>query len=84
MKEILHYNNQYQSNKMKQGLKHEKKIIWLYENKLDCKFSETSFVKSQSYSFLGASPDGEIHGGLVDMKRIFKIPKESSMLTWNM
>ena len=31
MKEILHYNNQYQSNKMKQGLKDEKKIILEYE-----------------------------------------------------
>ena len=71
MKEILHYNNQYQSNKMKQGLKDEKKIIWLYENKLDCKVSETGFVISQSYPFLGASPDGELDGGLVEIKRIF-------------
>lgn len=71
MKEILHYNNQYQSNKMKQGLKDEKKIIWLYENKLDCKVSETGFVISQSYPFLGASPDGEVDGGLVEIKRIF-------------
>ena len=71
MKEILHYNNQYQSNKMKQGLKDEKKIICLYENKLDCKVSETGFVISQSYPFLGASPDGEVDGGLVEIKRIF-------------
>lgn len=66
MKEILHYNNQCQSNNMKQGMKDEKKIIWLYENKLDCKVSETGFVISQSYPFLGASPDGEVDGGLVD------------------
>jgi len=52
MKVILHYNNQYQSNKMKQGLKDEKKIIWLYENKLDCRVSETGFVISQSCPFL--------------------------------
>ena len=52
MKEILHYNNQYQSNKRKQGLKDEK-IIWLYENILDFKDSETGFVLSQSYPFLG-------------------------------
>ena len=71
MKEILHYNNQYQSNKMKQGLKDEKKIILEYENKLDCKVSETGFVISQSHPFLGASPDGEVDGGLVEMKRIF-------------
>lgn len=70
MKEILHYNNQYQSNKMKQGLKDEK-IILEYENKLDCKVSETGFVISQSHPFLGASPDGEVDGGLVEMKRIF-------------
>ena len=71
MKEILHYNNQYQSNKMKQGLKDEKKIIWLSENKLDCRISETGFVISQSYPFLGASPDGEVDGGLVEIKRLF-------------
>ena len=71
MKEILHYNNQYQSKKMKQGLKDEKKIIWLYENKLDCKVTETGFVISQSYPFLGASPAGEVDGGLEEIKRIF-------------
>ena len=71
MKEILHYNNQYQRNKMKQGLKDEKKIILEYENKLDCKVSETGFVISQSHPFFGASPDGEVDGGLVEMKRIF-------------
>lgn len=58
MKEILHFNNQYPSNKMKQGLKDEKKIIWLYENKLDCKVTQTGFVISQSYPFLEASPAG--------------------------
>ena len=48
MKEIFHDNKQYQSNKMKQGLKDEKKILRLYEDKLDCKVSETGFVMSQS------------------------------------
>jgi len=71
MKEILHYNNQYQSNKMKQGLKDEKRIIWQYENTLDCKVSETAFVISQSYPFRRASPDGEVDRGLVEIKRIF-------------
>ena len=56
---------------MKQGLKDEKKIIWLYENKLDCRVSETGFVISQSYPFLGASPDGEVNGGLVEITRLF-------------
>ena len=56
---------------MKQGLQGEKKIIWLYENKLDCKVTETGFVISQSYPSLGASPDGEVDGGLVEIKRIF-------------
>ena len=71
MKEILHYNSQYQSNKMKQELQGEKKIIWRYENKLDCKVTETGFVICQSYPFLGASPDGEVDGGLVEIKQIF-------------
>lgn len=48
MKEILHYNNQYQSNRIKQWLKDEKNIIWLYDNKLDSKVSETGFVTSQT------------------------------------
>ena len=43
MKEILHYNNQYESNKMKRGLKDGKKMIWPYKNNLDCKVSETGF-----------------------------------------
>ncbi|KAL9961806.1 hypothetical protein ACROYT_G030828 [Oculina patagonica] len=71
MREILHYNSHYQSNKMTQGLKDEKKIILLYENKVDCKVSETGFVISQSHPFLGASPDGTVDGGLVEIKRIF-------------
>ena len=71
MKEILHYNNQYKSDKMKQGLTDEKRIILQYENELDCKVSETGFVISQSQPFLGASPDGMVDGGLVEIKRIF-------------
>ena len=40
-----------------------KKIIWLYKDKLDCKVSDTGFVISQSYPFLGASPDGKVDEG---------------------
>ena len=54
---------------MKQGLKDKKKII--YENKLGCKVSETDFVISQCCRFLGASPDGEVDEGQVEIKRIF-------------
>ena len=53
---------------MKQGLKDEKNIIWLYENKLDCKVTETGYVISQSYLFLVASPAGEVDGGLVETR----------------
>lgn len=56
---------------MKQGLKDEKRILSLYEKKLDCKVIETGFLISQSPPFLGASPHGEVHGGLVEIKRIF-------------
>ena len=54
----------HQNNRMKQGLKDEKKIIWLYKNKLDCKVSETGFVISESYPFhtpyskMAATQDG--------------------------
>ena len=47
---------------MKHGLKDEKTILRLYE---------TGFVISQIHPFLGASPDGEVDGGLVEIKRIF-------------
>jgi len=56
---------------MQQRLKDEKKIIRVYENKLDCKVSETGFVIFQGYPFLGASPEGEVDGGLVEIKQIF-------------
>lgn len=41
MKEILHYNKQYQSVMMQQGLKDEKMILKLYESKIGCKVNET-------------------------------------------
>lgn len=71
MGEILHYNNQYQSAMMKQGLQDEKKIVKLYECKMDCKVKESGFLISKSHPFLGASPDGEVDGGLIEIKRIF-------------
>ena len=71
MEEILGYKNQYQSAMMKQGLKDEKSILSLYEKQLDCKVDDTGFLISWSHPFLGASPDGEVDGGLVEIKRIF-------------
>lgn len=72
MQEILHYNNNYQSEMMKQGLKDEKKILRVYESKLGCKVREVGFIVSRSHPYLGASPDGEVDGGLVEVKRIFR------------
>ena len=71
IKEVLHLGNQYQSDKMRQGLADEKKILKLYEIKMGCKVNETGFVVSKSHPFLGASPDGQVDGGLVEIKRIF-------------
>ena len=82
MKEILQYNNQYQSNKVKQGLKDEKKIIWLSENKLDIKYSDTGFVISQSYPFLEASPDKEVDGGLVEIKMAYLSRRQCVNFSW--
>ena len=71
LQEILGYNEQYQSWKMKQGLIDEKKILKAYERKLGCKVKETGFLISKAKPFLGASPDGEVDGGLLEIKRIF-------------
>lgn len=71
IEEILGYKNQYQSAMMKQRLKGEKRIFSLYEKQLDCKVDDTGFLISRSHPFLGASPDGEVDGGLVEIKRIF-------------
>ena len=71
MKEILHYNVQYQSSMMQQGPQDEKKNFKLYEKKLSCKVSETGFLVSKKKPFLGASPNGEVDGGIVEIKRIF-------------
>ena len=43
----------------------------MYENKVGCQVKQMGFVMSSSHPFLGASPDGETHGGLVEFKRIF-------------
>jgi hypothetical protein len=71
IREILHYNGDYQSAMMKQGLEDEKQITTLYENKMGCRVNETGFIISKSHPFLGASPDGEVDGGLIEIKRIF-------------
>ena len=69
IRDILNYNNPYSSKCMTQGLEDEASILKMYEEKLRCKAS--GFVISQSHPFLGASPDGEVDGGLVEMKKIF-------------
>ena len=71
MGEILQYNQRFQSNKMRQGLEDERKILQLYEKRVGCKVKESGFVISTTHPFLGASPDGEVDGGLVEVKRIF-------------
>ena len=39
--------------------------------KIRCKVNETGFIISQSHPFLGATPDGDVDGGLIEIKRIF-------------
>jgi hypothetical protein len=71
IREILHYNGDYQSTMMKQGLEDEKSITKLYEDKIGCKVNETGFIISRSHPFLGATPNGDVDGGLIEIKRIF-------------
>ena len=71
MSEILNYNKQFQSHQMKQGFRDEKAITKMYENKVGCQVKQMGFVISSTHPFLGASPDGDTHGGLVEIKRIF-------------
>lgn len=77
MREILDCNPKFQSVMMKQGLEDEKKILRSYEKKVGCKVKESGFIICQSHPFLGASPDGEVDGGLLEVKRIFS--KELSL-----
>ncbi|PFX15210.1 hypothetical protein AWC38_SpisGene20579 [Stylophora pistillata] len=71
IRDILNYNNPYASKCMTQGLEDEASILKMYEEKLCCKAMDSGFVISQSHPFLEASPDGEVDGGLVEIKRIF-------------
>ncbi|CAB3984070.1 Transposon Tf2-9 poly, partial [Paramuricea clavata] len=71
IREILPYNGDYQRTMMKQGLEDEKSITKHYEDKIGCKVNETGFIISRSHPFLGATPDGDVDGGLVEIKRIF-------------
>jgi hypothetical protein len=76
--EILHYKINFQTQKMRRGLKDERKILTLYEEKLGCKVHKVGFVISSTHPFLGASPDGEVFKRcLVEIKRIF--PGELSL-----
>ena len=65
-KSYISYNNQYQSNKMKQELKDEKKIKWLYENKLQSNWNRLCYISGLSFPY--ASPAGEVDGGLVEIR----------------
>ncbi len=49
IREILHYNGDYKSAMMKQGLEDEKQITTLYENKMGCGVNETGFIISKSH-----------------------------------
>ena len=40
MSEILNYNKQFQSHQMKQGLRDEKAIVKMYENKEGCQVKQ--------------------------------------------
>lgn len=72
VKEILHLNDNFQSNYMKQGLTDEANIIKSYENLFKCNVSKLGFVISSTHPFLGASPDGEVDNKcLVEVKRVF-------------
>ena len=71
MCEILHYSKSYQSKQMKQGLQDEKVILKMYEHNMGCEVKHVGFVISATHPFLGASPDGEVDGGLVEVKRLF-------------
>jgi hypothetical protein len=76
--EILHYKTNFQTQKMRQGLEDECKILKLYEDKLGCKVHKVGFIISSTHPFLGASPDGEVFKRcLVEVKRIF--PGEMSL-----
>lgn len=76
--EILGLNNNFQSSKMNQGLKDEHTIIEMYENAIGCQVVKAGFSISRTHGFLGASPDGEVDGGLVEIKRVF--PNEGQTL----
>lgn len=69
--DILHYKPNLQSQKMRQGLQDESKILKLYEDKLDCKVHKVGFIISGTRPFLGTSPDED------EEKRIF--PKDMSL-----
>lgn len=69
--EILGVNNSFQSDKMAQGLKDEDTIIRDYECILGCHVEKAGFSISLTHPFLGPSPDGEVDGGLVEVKRVF-------------
>ena len=80
IREILQNKASFQSQKMKQGLEDERKILKLYETQLGCKVHKVGFVISLSRPFLGASPDGVVlEKCVVEVKRIFSNPNQMSL-----
>lgn len=76
MREILHLEENFQSQKLKQGLKDESVILRMYEDKFSCKVNKVGFIISSTHAFLGASPDGGVlQKCLVEVKRIFSVTK---------
>lgn len=56
---------------MTQGRKDEDIILKMYQSNIGCKVDKAGFSISKTHAFLGASPDGEVDGGLIEMKRVF-------------
>ena len=69
--DILGTDKNFQSSKMTQGLKDEEFILEMYESNMGCKVNNAGFSISKTHGFLGASPDGEVDGGLIEIKRVF-------------
>lgn len=74
---ILQYNANVQTKAMKEGIEWESRIVEKYEQACGNNVSKSGFVISTHYPFLGASPDGLIHGG----NGIIEVKKVSSKVT---
>lgn len=71
MREILSYNNSYQSEHMKDGIKSESDIINHYTRQTGNTVQQCGFFVSKANPFLGATPDGLVNrDGSVEVKKI--------------